>query len=590
MNWYFQKRHAYDQNQLLNRTRRTSLPRRLVLPFILLIAFVVRLSLLPTAEKMHFNYIADSRMYADKAMLIMEGKQLERVWHQGPLYPYFLAGICSAAGRKSMYPVLFVQMLLGLCSIFLVYAITMRVSGSWVAACIASFLLALYQPMIFYEEMILMESLLTFLYLAFLGTIIMAEMGGKKRMWFTAGLILGIAALGRGSILLFALFYLGFKAIQGIKISSSEGKKAVYIRLALFVAGTVLTVSPLTIRNFIVGRDFVPLAANYGITFYEGNNRFAKGIYMDPPGLNLDQDFTGEKIASFITKRPLKPSEVSRFWMGEAWKDIKQAPFRFVWLLGLKTAYYWNMAEIPNAESYTFAKKHTPFYSIPLIGFPIAGIFGLLGIALAWRRRRKSAAVLLLFVAAHMVSVAMFFIAARYRISVVPVLLIFASMAIVYAVDLFRKKQNKKLAMSGVAAGCAALFVFFPWQGISNQNIIASTYNNMGLFYSANNNVDVARKYYESTIHECPGFWKPYNNLGNLYLARGEKEKALSCYLQGLQKGVPYDSCAMFIHMSLGTYYLKEGNIEEARKHYAQASPYVPYSLMMRQLSNELKL
>jgi len=197
----------------------------------------------------------------------------------------------------------------------------------------------------------------------------------------------------------------------------------------------------------------------------------------------------------------------------------------------------------------------------------------------------------LLFVAAHMVSVAMFFIAARYRISVVPVLLIFASMAIIYAVDSFRKKQNKKLALYCIVAGCAALFVYFPWQGVSNKNFLAYTYNNMGLFYSANNNVAAARQYYESAMHECPGFWKPYNNLGNLYLACGEKEKALSCYLQGLQKGLPRDSSAMFIHMSLGTYYLKEeGNIEEARKHYAQASPYVPYSLMMRQLRNELKL
>jgi 4-amino-4-deoxy-L-arabinose transferase-like glycosyltransferase len=559
------------------------------MPLILLTALCIRLPLLPSAEKMHFNYIADSRMYADKAMLILEGKPLERVWHQGPLYPYFLAGICSAAGRKSMYPVLFAQMLLGLCSISLVYAISMRVSGSWAAACIAALLLALYQPMIFYEEMILMESLLTFLYLALLLAIIMAETSSKKRVWFAAGLILGIAALGRGSILLFALFYLGFKAIQSIKISSLEGKKAAYIRLALFAAGTVLAVSPLTIRNSIVGKDFVPLAANYGITFYEGNNRFAKGKYMDPPGLNIDQDFTGEKIASFIAKRPLKPSEVSRFWMGEAWKEIKQAPFHFAGLLGLKTAYYWNRAEIPNAESYSFAKRYAIFYSIPLIGFPIAGIFGLLGIALALRQRRKSAAVLLFFVAAHMVSVAMFFIAARYRISVVPVLLIFASMAIVYAVDLIRKKQNKKLALYGITAGCAALFVFFPWQGLSNKNFLASTYNNIGLFYSANNNFTAARQYYESAMRECPDFWKPYNNLGNLYLARNEKEKALSCYLQGLQKGFPDDSCAMFIHMSLGTYYLKEGNIEEARKHYAQASPYVPYSLMMRQLSNELK-
>jgi 4-amino-4-deoxy-L-arabinose transferase-like glycosyltransferase len=559
------------------------------IPLVLIIAFSVRFSLLSSAEKMHFNYIADSRMYADKASLILEGRPLEPVWHQGPLYPYFLAGICSVAGRKSMYPVLFVQMLLGLCCIFLVYTIAIRISSSWATACIAALLLALYQPMIFYEGTILMESLLTFLYLALLWTIIAAEAGDKKRMWLAAGVLAGTAAIGRGNILLFALFYIIFKTMQGFKKNSSKDKKSAYIRLALFVAGTVLAISPLTIRNFMAGNDFAPLAANYGITFYEGNNKFAKGVYMDPPGLNLDKDFTGDKIASFITNRQLKPSEVSRFWIGEAWKEISQQPFRFIRLIGLKAAYYWNRAEIPNTESYSFAKNYSPFYSIPLIGFSIAGIFGLLGIALALRRRGKGFTVLLLFVAAHMTSVVMFFISARYRISVVPVLLIFASMAIVYFFDLLSAKQTKKLVMYGVAVFCAAAVVLFPWKTLNNKIFLASAYNNLGLFYAANKNIDLAQQHYESAISECPRFWKPYNNLGNLYLASGDKEKALSCYYRGLQKGLSEDSSAMFIHTSLGIYYLKSGNADSAKNHFEQAMPYVPYSITMRQLKQELQ-
>ena len=70
--------------------------RAFILPAILLIAFVIRVSLIPSAEKMPFNYMSDSRMYADKAMLILDGKETEAVSHQGPLYPYFIAGICIA--------------------------------------------------------------------------------------------------------------------------------------------------------------------------------------------------------------------------------------------------------------------------------------------------------------------------------------------------------------------------------------------------------------------------------------------------------------------------------------------------------------
>jgi 4-amino-4-deoxy-L-arabinose transferase-like glycosyltransferase len=563
--------------------------RRLTLPFILLIAFSIRVSLLPAAQRMEFNYIADSRMYADKAMSILEGKQRESVYHQGPLYPYVLSGICLVAGRQSMYPALFIQMLLGLGCIFLVYAIAMRISGSWKTAALAALLLALYQPMIFYEEMILMESLLAFLYCALVLTMLAAEKTNRKVMWFAAGLILGIAALGRGSILLFAVFFIVFKAVRTLTADSLKEKRAAFARMALFVAGTALSISPITIRNGIIGHDFVPLAANYGITFFEGNNRFAKGIYMDPPGLDLDQDFTGAKIAEHIAGRPLKPSEVSRFWMRESWNDIHQSPLHYICLFGLKTAYYWNRAEIPNAESYTFAKNYSPFYSLPLIGYPIAGIFGLIGIALALMQRKKNASVLLLFIAAHMVSTIMFFMAARYRISVVPFLLIFASSALVYAFDLFQKKIYKKLAIYGLGAAGVALFVFFPWKNSNDRVSLASTYNNLGMFFYANGNRNSAQRYYESALREYPGFWRSYNNLGNLYLAIGDKNKAVAWYLQGLKKGLPDDSCAMAIHMNLGVCCLKDGKIEEAKKHFATAFPYVSYSLKMRQIREELR-
>jgi len=346
----------------------------------------------------------------------------------------------------------------------------------------------------------------------------------------------------------------------------------------------------LTIKNYVDTKEFAPLAANFGITFFEGNNRFAKGIYMDPPGLNIDQDFTGQAIASFIADRPLKKSETSSFWMHEAWNVITIKPAHFVKLLGLKLAYYWNRAEIPNAESYDYAKNYSPFYSFPLVGFSIAGIFGLIGIAFAWKKHWKRTIVLQLFVFTHMVSIIMFFITARYRISIIPVLLIFASMAITYGFVLLRKKENKKLLAYAIIAICASFIVLFPWKALNNNKFLASTYNNLGLFYSANNNNVLARQFYEKALCVCPTFWKTYNSLGNFYVENGEKEKALSYYLQGLKVGLPQDSCAMIIHISLGTFFLKNGNIDEAKMHYALALPYAPYSLMLRQLSNELKL
>jgi hypothetical protein len=397
--------------------------------------------------------------------------------------------------------------------------------------------------------------------------------------------------------------------------------------LALFACAAALAVSPITLRNFIIGKDFVPLAANYGITFYEGNNRLAKGIYMDPPGLDLDEDFTGAKIAEELAGKPLKPSEVSRFWMRESWKDIQRNPLHYIGLFAQKTAFYWNRSEVPNAESYSLAKKYSPFYSIPLAGFPVAGIFGLLGMALAlkaigsgnatqpppfaggrlqdWlfkkalgrrsagcmpRAAHTGAWVLLLFILCHMVSTAMFFMAARYRISAVPVLLVFASSALIRMPDLFQKKTAGKAALYAAGAISAALLVFFPWETIGDKASRASAQNNLGLFFWANGNAVAARQYYESALRDYPGCWRAWANLANLHLAAGNRAGALAMYLSGLKNGLPADSGAMAIHMNIGTLFLKDGNTEQARWHFSLAFPYVSYSLTMRRLRDELKL
>jgi tetratricopeptide (TPR) repeat protein len=221
---------------------------------------------------------------------------------------------------------------------------------------------------------------------------------------------------------------------------------------------------------------------------------------------------------------------------------------------------------------------------MPLPGFPVAGIFGLVGMAVVLLRRRNEATILLLFVLGHMASVVMFFVSARYRISVIPVLLIFASVAVADLADLLRKKHYKKMGLYGIEVGVAALVVYFPWKGLDDKYLSALTDNNLGLFYAANNDANRALGHFESAIRTCPSFWKTYNNLGNLYLSAGSKENALALYEKGLRMGLPEDSSAMFLHMSLGIFYLKNGDTVRAKSHFRIAMPYVPYSIMIWQL------
>jgi tetratricopeptide (TPR) repeat protein len=76
---------------------------------------------------------------------------------------------------------------------------------------------------------------------------------------------------------------------------------------------------------------------------------------------------------------------------------------------------------------------------LPLPGFWLVGPRGLLGGVLLWKRR-SALAILYLFVISYMVGVIIFFVNGRFRLPVIPVLIVFASYALCYLYAEFRAK------------------------------------------------------------------------------------------------------------------------------------------------------
>jgi len=107
----------------------------------------------------------DAKMYWDKARAIAGGNLLgDAVFHQAPLYQYFLAPVIMVFG-ESLTAVYVIQALVSALSCGLLYSIIKRVAGKRDAV-IAACIFALYGMQVFYTFKILSETVSIFLMLA----------------------------------------------------------------------------------------------------------------------------------------------------------------------------------------------------------------------------------------------------------------------------------------------------------------------------------------------------------------------------------------------------------------------------------------
>src|SRR5438477_596390 len=121
-----------------------------------------------------------------------------------------------------------------------------------------------------------------------------------------------------------------------------------------------------------------------------------------------------------------------------------------------KLRYFWLRWEIPNNKYEEFwAKEFTPIALLMPIGFAIVGPLSILGMILC-RQRAKDLFPLWGFVIVYMFSVVAFFVTARYRIPVVPVLILFATSAVFWTVEAFRQRQTEQLRAAAVILFFAA--------------------------------------------------------------------------------------------------------------------------------------
>jgi Flp pilus assembly protein TadD len=400
--------------------------------------------------------------------------------------------------------------------------------------------MAAYGMLILYDNLFLMEWLLTVLLILLLLVLSGARAESKSVRFFAGGALLGVAALGRASVLVFfpcALLWMAMGA--GLRPRPPVARRW---RWGLaFGVGLAIAIAPATLRNLVVGKDRVLVSSNGGLNLFIGNNSIGRGTYLpldqiaraagaggeDHPSVDLSWMLTGRRVAEAARGRTLKPSEVSDFWTQRAWSAMRADPARTLRIFGRKLLLVWNAAEIPQIEDPALYRDLIPLLRWPLVRFGWVAPWALLGALLALRSReeRRRWSLVLWFAAAFTLSVAVFFVTARYRVPIVPVVLLLAAYSGEQLVALARRSWRALVLPAVALAGLAA---------VVHLDLVrfdrSAAFINLGIALADEGRHDQAIATFERAIALAPGDPVARMNLGTAYLKAGRNSEAAQTF------------------------------------------------------------
>jgi len=499
-------------------------------------------------------YLVDVRGLPDFTVLVLDphihdtiGRAIaegnfwgDEVFFRAPLYLYLLGFLYFVFG-PSPWSVRVFQVVLGAATSFLAYRIGRRCFSEWTGR-IAGLVTALTWTLVYFDGEVLITSLVTFLDLLLIDRLLAAADQPTGRRWLTGGLVLGLSAVARPTILVF-----GWLVVLWIWWSQRDaGPASRRLRMAVFyVLGSLLVIMPVTIRNAVIGNDFVPIASQGGINFYLGNNPNASGWSATSP--DIGRDWWGGfddayRIAEEEAGRELRPSQVSRYWTRRGLEFWVQRPGDAL-RLGLKKLFFlWGAAELGNNRDIEFYRQDA--WTLRILPFSFGWLAPLAILGMIVMGRRKDRVLLEFFLLLYMATVGLFFVCARFRMPVAPVLAILASAGALWLVGEVRRRRVGRFAPALVAVVLLTMFLRLDL-GRVRDPMHTQSFFNRGLVQSLIGNDAGAERFYLDTLRRDPDYVDALINLGALY-TRQERWKEARVQFERVRSLEPEHATAIY--------------------------------------------
>ena len=525
------------------------------------------------------NLFIDPETYDGWAALMAAGRD----WTEGgayprpPLYIWFLAFLYKTFGHSLILPRL-VQAFLGAASCVLL-ALLGRRFLSRTEALLGALLAAFSWPLIFFDAQLLYPSLIVFLELAFLLSLPSGESGRPAR-YLLSGVLLGLLSLVNPLALLLLPAFSAYLFLRRREAGGGPSAPAL-----LLVAGCLLALLPVTLHNRLAGGGWTLVSANGGYNFFVGNNAAADGLSV---WASEEAIRTGEAV-------PPSPGEASGHYYRRALQWLADNPSRGAALFMRKAYYLVNVREIPSNFLLDRMSQLLPSAAgrLSLLNFGIIGPLALAGCIFALGI--PPARPVLIFLAVSAAGTVLFFVNARYRVPLLPLLYLMAA----YGASFLLRSAGRgwrSLFPPLLLVLLLAVIVNSRGWGVDNRLHEAPLYGELGralarggddagavtelrtaLGFDTSRTEDhyllaslmirfgeheKAREQFRQVVEEDPRHYQAWNALGNLALIRKDRTAAAEFYGRALEISPDYDLAAR--------------NLEELRRQERTEVPKAP--------------
>ncbi len=499
------------------------------------IALAVRiLFLFHLRESPYFdNMIVDAASYDQWAQRIAAGDVWgSRVFYQSPLYPYFLGLVYSIVGHD-YFAARLIQAVIGAGNVALLCVLSMRLFSPR-AGLLAGLIAALYATLIFQDLMLLKSVIVIFFLLLSFLFLERAFTRDSRKLLLVSGALYGIAICGRGNLLFAVPLFLIWLVVRTRTGASSQARVLVAPAI-IFMLGTALAVAPVTLRNKIIGDDWVLVESDAGINLYVGNHAGATGVHQPPKYVRTvpkHEESDARRYAEQEMGRTLKPSEVSQFWIGQAISYVRSDPVGEAKLVIRKFLLAWDPYEVPDNYNQYYFSRYSWLFRGYLPSFFIVAPFAVIGMLASvgsWRRT----GFLHLYVVAYFVSMLVLYVTSRYRLPIMVGLIPFAGHGIVETLRAFRTRgwpSVFKPAAIFVAVTLLGSFTPIDKPGFAKQG------SEVAEFYARRGNYTAADRALQTAIDEAgpTELHLVYLNQGIFYSNIGRLEESI----QSLEKSL----------------------------------------------------
>jgi 4-amino-4-deoxy-L-arabinose transferase-like glycosyltransferase len=348
------------------------------------------------------TYLTWGTQYLPSARVGFSPFRMHLIFHP-PLYPYFIAGLRSLPGGLAL--VQWVQVALSALLVPAVGRVGARAFGERTGL-VAAAITALFPELVWFAPHFWSETVMLFLLWWGFERLLEADGGGRARPAVLAGVLFGLTALTRETVLYFA-------PLAALWLAWRAPRPAARLRGAVFLAAVVLTVAPWTVRNWLVFRTFIPVSTSAGLNLWQGNvAQTREEVYDEYFSVDgrIDQYryATHKGIEAILARQPWWIFEKFVAEMPRFWGDSQT-------LIHLRRRAYGE-----RAPAFTWAVS-------AVVVVPYVAVLGLFALGLARtpldRRRALIAGFLGYYVLLHVVAYGF----PRYRLPILPAVFLFAA-------------------------------------------------------------------------------------------------------------------------------------------------------------------